>query len=52
VIFDSAFIKLCFCVIKSNFLSWVIRPVFTDPVTFMHTNMGMKGACSERYASV
>jgi len=34
VIFDSAFIKLCFGVIKSNFLSWAIRPVFTDPVTY------------------
>ena len=31
--FDSAFIKLCVCVKKSNFLSWVIRPVFVDPVT-------------------
>jgi len=37
VIFDSAFIKLCFCVIKSNFLSWAIRPLFTDPVTYTVT---------------
>jgi len=33
VIFDSTFIKLCVCVIKSDFLSWAIRPVFTDSVT-------------------
>jgi len=33
VIFDSAFIKLCVYVIKSNFMSWAIRPVFADPVT-------------------
>ena len=31
---DSAFIKLCVCVKKSNFLSWAIRTVFVDPVTF------------------
>ena len=30
---DSAFIKLCVCVKKSNFLSWAIRTVFVDPVT-------------------
>ena len=30
---DSAFIKLCVCEKKSNFLSWVIRMVFVDPVT-------------------
>jgi len=34
VIFDNAFIKLCVCVIKSNFLSWAIRPVHADPVTY------------------
>jgi len=34
VIFDSAFIKLCVGVIKSNFLSWAIRPVFVDPITY------------------
>ena len=33
--FDSAFIKLCVCVKKSNFLSWAIRTVFVDPVTIM-----------------
>ena len=32
--FDSAFIKLCVCVKKSNFLSWAIRPIFTDPVKY------------------
>jgi len=37
VIFDSAFIKRCVCVIKSNFLSWAIRPVFTDSVTYDST---------------
>ena len=31
---DSAFIKLCVCVKKSNFLSWAIRTVFVDPVTY------------------
>ena len=30
---DSAFIKLCVCEKKSNFLSWAIRAVFVDPVT-------------------
>jgi len=38
VIFDSAFIKLWVCVIKSNFLSWAIRPVFADPVTYHACN--------------
>ena len=33
---DSAFIKLCVCVKKSNFLSWAIRTVFVDPVTFVN----------------
>ena len=31
---DSAFTKLCVCVKKSNFLSWAIRTVFVDPVTY------------------
>ena len=31
---DSTFIKLCVCVKKSNFLSWAIRTVFVDPVTY------------------
>ena len=34
---DSAFIKLCVCVKKSNFLSWAIRTVFVDPVTYIGT---------------
>ena len=33
--FDSAFIKLYVCVNKLNFLSWAIRPVFVDPVTYV-----------------
>ena len=33
--FDSTFIKLCVCVKKSNFLSWAIRTVFADSVTYL-----------------
>ena len=31
---DSAFIKFCVCEKKSNFMSWAIRTVFIDPVTY------------------
>ena len=31
---DSAFIRLCLCEKKSNFLSWAIRTVFVNPITF------------------
>jgi len=42
VIFDSAFIKLCVCGIKSNFLSWAIRPVFADPVTYVWAQLALR----------
>ena len=33
---DSALMCLCVCAKKLNFLSWAIRPVFADPVTFIN----------------
>jgi len=31
---DSVLMYLCVCDKKLNFMSWVIRPVFADPVTY------------------
>ena len=53
---DSAFIKLCVCVKNSNFLSWAIRTVFVDPVTY-HCHLYIASllvicACAGKYGSV
>ena len=40
--FDSVLMCLCVCYKKLNFLSWAIRPVFADPITYVH----VCGLCS------
>jgi len=38
---DKALMCLCVCRKKFNFLSWVIRPVFADPVTYIKAWSGI-----------
>ena len=41
---DSVLMCLCVCDKKLNFLSWAIRPVFADPVTYWLVDI-VKGEC-------
>ena len=41
---DSVLMCLCICDKKLNFLSWAIRPVFADPVTYCLVDI-VKGEC-------